>query len=60
MRQQSRYEAMNDELHLRVRAGFLEIARREPERVAVIDAEGDPDGVAAVVRSLVAGRFGLS
>ena len=59
-RQKSRYEEMNDELHLRVRAGFLEIARREPERVAVIDAGKDPDSVAAAVQAVVAGRFGLS
>ena len=58
-RQKSRYEEMNDELHLRVRAGFLEIARREPERVAVIDAGKDPDSVAAAVQAVVAGRFGL-
>ena len=58
-RQKSRYEEMNDELHLRVRAGFLEIARREPERVAVIDAGKDPDSVAAAVETVVAGRFGL-
>ena len=59
-RQKSRYEEMNDELHLRVRAGFLEIARREPERVAVIDAGKDTDSVAAAVQAVVAGRFGLS
>ncbi len=59
-RRKSRYEEMNDELHRRVRAGFLEIARREPERVAVIDAAGDADGVAAAVRAAVARRFGLS
>lgn len=59
-RQTSRYEEMNDELHLRVRVGFLEIARREPERVAVIDAGKDLDSVAAAVQAVVAGRFGLS
>ena len=59
-RQKSRYEEMNDELHLRVRAGFLEIARREPGRVAVIDAGKDPDSVAAAVQAIVAERFGLS
>ena len=59
-RPKSRYEEMSDELHRRVRAGFLEIARREPERVAVIDAAGDADGVAAAVRTVVAKRFGLS
>lgn len=59
-RQKSRYEAMNDDLHRRVRSGFLEIARREPQRVAVVDAAQDPDNVAAAVRTIVAGRFGLS
>ncbi len=59
-RQKSRYEEMNDGLHLRVRSGFLEIARREPQRVAVVDAAQDPDNVAAAVQTIVAGRFGLS
>ena len=59
-RQKSRYEAMNDGLHLRVREGFLEIARREPGRVAVVDAAQDPDSVAAAVQAVVARRFGLS
>ena len=59
-RLKSRYEAMNNEVHLRVRAGFLEIARRDPRRVAVVDAGQDPDSVAAAVQNIVAGRFGLS
>ena len=59
-RQESRYEAMNDDLHRRVRAGFIEIARRDPQRVAVVDAERDPDSVAVAVQNIVAGRFGLS
>ena len=59
-RQKSRYEAMNDDLHLRVRSGFLDIARRERQRVAVVDAAQDPDNVAAAVQTIVAERFGLS
>lgn len=59
-RQESRYEAMNDDLHRRVRAGFIEIARRDPQRIAVVDAERDPDSVAVTVRNIVAERFGLS
>ena len=59
-RQQSRYEAMNDDLHLRVRAGFLAIARREPQRVKIVDAGQDPDSVAAAVRRIVAEHFDLS
>jgi len=30
------------EFHQRVRRGFLELARAEPERIVVIDASGDP------------------
>ena len=60
MRRQSRYEAMSDDLHLRVRAGFLEIARREPQRVKIIDAGRDTDSVAAAVCRIVAEHFGLS
>ena len=45
-----RFEAENRAFHQRVRAGFLEIARREPVRVKVIDAEGTPEEVAARVR----------
>ncbi len=59
-RQKSRYEAMTDELHHRVHAGFLEIARREPQRIAVVDGGPDPGDVATVVRNIVAGRFSLS
>ena len=59
-RQKSRYEAMNDELHRRVRTGFLEIAHREPQRVAVIDAEQGSEDVAAIVQNIVAERFRLS
>ena len=59
-RQERRYEAMNDDLHRRVREGFLAIARRQPQRVEVVDAERDPDSVAVAVRNIVAERFGLS
>lgn len=40
-----RLEAAGDEFHERVRAGFLAIARAEPGRVHVIDAEGTPEQV---------------
>jgi dTMP kinase len=33
------------EFHRHVRQGFLEIARREPQRVKVLDASGAPDAV---------------
>lgn len=54
-----RFEAEDLALHERVRAAFLAIARREPERVAVVPASRDADAVFAETWSIVAGRFGL-
>ena len=48
--QYDRFEAENRSFHQRVREGFLEIARQEPERVKVINAEGTPEEVAGRVR----------
>jgi dTMP kinase len=33
------------EFHVRVRRGFLELARSEPERFVVLDASGDPEDI---------------
>lgn len=46
-----RFEAENRDFHRRVREGFLEIARKEPRRVRIIDAEGTPEEVAERIRS---------
>jgi dTMP kinase len=43
----SAYEARRLDYHRRVREGFLDIAKREPERCVVIDASQDEDAVAA-------------
>jgi len=48
-----RLEAAGDEFHARVRRGFLEIAKAEPQRVRVIDAAGTPQDVAARVLAAV-------
>jgi dTMP kinase len=46
----NRFEAAFDlEFHRRVRAGFLELARQDPERWRIVDASRDPDGVFAEV-----------
>ena len=46
----NRFEASFDlDFHRRVRDGFLELARDEPERWRVLDAERDPDAVFADV-----------
>ena len=44
----TRFEAFQDAAyHERVRAAFLEFARAEPVRYAIVDATGDPDTVLA-------------
>jgi len=58
-RKPSRYEAMAESVHRSVLRGFIESARLEPDRIAVVDAETDCDSVAAEVRALVARRFNL-
>ena len=52
----NRFEAAFDlQFHERVRAGFLELARDEPDRWRVIDATRDADAVFAGVRAAAAG-----
>lgn len=46
-----RFEAETRAFHQRVREMFLQIARTEPDRVKIIDAEGTPEEVAERVRS---------
>ncbi len=55
--QEARYEQMDHGFHERLRAGFLEIAKNEPERCVVIDAARTPDAVFAVVRDAVESRL---
>jgi len=55
---ETRYESLPIDFHRRVRAGFLEIARREPKRCAVIDATGDVDTIAKAIADAVTDRLG--
>src|SRR5690606_31023057 len=55
----NRFEYKGTVFHERVRAGFLEIAAKEPERCRVIDGAQDPDAVARDIRLAVAARFAL-
>jgi dTMP kinase len=57
---EDRYERMDRAFHERLRAGFLEIARAEPQRCAVIDAGGDIDSVAAMAWAAVSRRLALA
>jgi dTMP kinase len=54
-----RFEAEDLALHERVRAAYLTIARREPERVSVIASQGNAETVFRQTWRAVAERFGL-
>lgn len=56
---ETRYEGMDMEFHHRLRDGYLDIARHEPERCRVIDARGAIEAVQAALRRTVAERFGI-
>lgn len=55
-----RFEAAELDFHERVRAAFLAIARREPERVVVIPAEGDPSAVFERTWRVLGARLGVA
>lgn len=57
---ETRYERMADGFHERLRAGFLDIAKREPRRCAVIDAAQSLDAVQTAIRDAVAARLGVA
>lgn len=57
---EGRFESAALEFHERVRAAFLEIARREPGRVAVVPARADAAAVSADTWRILAARFGLA
>lgn len=52
-----RYERMDMAFHERLRAGFQEIAEREPERCRLIDASAEPGAVHRAVWQAVSERF---
>jgi dTMP kinase len=53
----ARFEAKDQAFHERVREGFLLLARREPERFAVVDAAVDPEATHRAVWSAVQARL---
>jgi dTMP kinase len=55
---ETRYESLPPEFHARVRAGFIEIAAREPKRCVVIDATGSVDAIAGAIADAVSDRLG--
>lgn len=56
---EDRYERMDRAFHERLRQGFLEIARRDPARCAIIDASLGEDAVHEQIMAAVRGRIAL-
>ena len=50
---ESRFEAETVAFHEKVRAGYLELARLEPDRFRIIDAAQTPDQVFAAISKVV-------
>lgn len=59
VKREDRYERMAKPFHRRLRRGFLDIAKRDPKRCRVIDANRDIDAIAADIWTEVAKRFKL-
>lgn len=57
---ETRYEEMDVSFHRTLRDGFLDIARREPDRCAVIDASGSIDDIAEKIFEIVRDRLGIT
>jgi dTMP kinase len=54
-----RYERMDRAFHERLRQGYLEIAKSDPERCVVIDAARGPEEVRRDIRAAVKSRLDL-
>ena len=54
---EDRYERMGGTFHQRIREGFLEIAKEEPDRCVVINGELDEDGVFSAIKNAVKSKF---
>lgn len=56
---EGRFESENRAFFTRVRNAYLEIQKREPERVMLVDARGTPDQTQAKISDVVSARIGL-
>jgi dTMP kinase len=56
---ESRFENFDRSFHEKLRQAFVDIAKRNPDRCALIDAAQDEDAVAEAIWAAVARRFGL-
>jgi dTMP kinase len=56
---ENRFERENRAFFTRVQSAYLDIAKREPERVFVVDARGTPDQTHAKILDIVRSRLGV-
>ena len=54
---QNRLDREAERFHKNVRAGFLQLARREPRRIKIVDASQPAESVGAMVEALVLRRL---
>ena len=52
-----RYENMNAQYHEKVRASFLEIAKQEPSRCVIVEAQNTIPTVNRMILNVIAKRF---
>lgn len=57
---ESRFEQENRAFFARVHAAYLQIAKREPERVVIVDARGTPEQTHAKILEVVTARLGIT
>lgn len=56
---ETRFENFDRDFHERLRQAFIDIAKRNPDRCALIDANGTEDEVASAIWAAVSRRFAL-
>lgn len=56
---ENRFESLGTEFHQRLRDSFLQIAKSEPVRCALIDATPAPEVVADAIIAVLASRLGI-
>lgn len=57
---ENRFEKLNIEFHKKIRNGFLEIARREPQRCVVLDATGEASILHQQIVEIIRLRCGIA
>jgi dTMP kinase len=57
---ENRFERENRGFFARVRSAYLDIAKREPERVFVVDARGTPDQTQSRIMEIASVKLGIA